>query len=90
MAGVVKDSQISLRLPNELKDRMQTYADLTGRSKSHVVMEALSDYLDGRMPQIEDLKVAVQQADLGDFASDEEVAAVFARHAAAAPAGSAG
>ena len=32
-------------------------------------MEALSSYLDWRLPQIEDLKAAVLLADQGDFAS---------------------
>ena len=80
MPPAIKDSQVSVRLPNELKDRMETYAQLTGRTKSHVAMEALAAYLDDRIPQIEDLKEAVQAADRGEFASDEEVAAVFARH----------
>ena len=80
MPPAIKDSQVSVRLPNELKDRMETYAQLTGRTKSHVAMEALAAYLDDRIPQIEDLKEAVQAADRGEFASDAEVAAVFARH----------
>ena len=82
----LKDSQVSLRLPSALKDKMETYAQLTGRSKSHVAMEALSDYLDWRIPQIEDLKAAVAAADAGDFASDDAVNQVFERLAAAAPA----
>ncbi len=82
----MKDSQISLRLPNALKDKMETYAQLTGRSKSHVAMEALSDYLDWRIPQIEDLKAAVAAADAGDFASDDAVTQAFERLAPTAPA----
>ncbi len=80
MPPAIKDSQVSVRLPNELKDRMETYAQLTGRTKSHVAMEALAAYLDDRIPQIEDLKEAVQAADRGEFASDAEVAAVFSTH----------
>jgi predicted transcriptional regulator len=88
MPPAIKDSQVSVRLPNDLKDRMETYAQLTGRTKSHVAMEALAAYLDDRIPQIADLKQAVQAADRGEFASDEAVAAVFAKHSAAkAPAG---
>lgn len=80
-----KDSQVSLRLPNALKGKMETYAQLTGRSKSHVAMEALSDYLDWRIPQIEDLKAAVAAADAGDFASDDAVNQVFERLVTAGP-----
>jgi predicted transcriptional regulator len=82
MNTALKDSQVSLRLPNELKDKMETYAQLTGRTKSYVAMEALRDYLDWRIPQIEDLKAAVAAADAGDFATDEDVSRVFAPHTA--------
>ena len=80
MSAALKDSQVSVRLPNTLKDKMEAYAHLTGRTKSHVAMEALSSYLDWRLPQIEDLKAAVLLADQGDFASDAEVAAVVAKY----------
>lgn len=80
MPAALKDSQVSVRLPNDLKDKMEAYANLTGRTKSYVAMEALSIYLEGRMPQIEDLKAAVIEADHGDFAGDEEVNAVFAKY----------
>jgi predicted transcriptional regulator len=85
-ASALKDSQVSLRLPNALKDKMDIYAQLTGRTKSHVAMEALSDYLDWRIPQIEDLKAAVAAADAGDFASEDEVEQAFKRLAAPRPA----
>jgi predicted transcriptional regulator len=74
-----KDSQVSVRLPANLKARMETYAQMTGRSKSYVAMEALSEYLVTRLPQIEDLKEAIAAADRGEFASDAEVEAVFDR-----------
>lgn len=80
MSNVPKDTQVSVRLPNDLKDRMETYAQLTGRTKSYVAMEALTEYLAARVPQIEDLKVAIAAADRGEFASDEEVDAVFAKY----------
>ena len=80
MAMPVKDSQVSVRLPADLKDRMETRAQLTRRSKSCVAMEALSKYLAWRIPQIDDLKQAIAAADQGDFASEAEVAAVFSRY----------
>ena len=81
-----KDSQVSLRLPGELKARIETYAVMTGRSKSHVAMEALADYLDWRLPQVADLQQAVAAADRGEFASDDEVKAVFDRYTVPRPA----
>lgn len=89
MTSSTKDSQVSMRLPAALKDRMQAYALLTGRSSSHVAMEALSSYLDERAPQVEDLQQAIAAADRGEFASEAEVQTTLARYAlanAAAPA----
>lgn len=80
MTTALKDSQVSVRLPIELKDKMETYAQLTGRTKSYVAMEALSEYLDWRVPQIEDLKAAVSAADDGDFADVQDVEGVWSRH----------
>lgn len=80
MTAALKDGQVSLRLPIDLKDKMEAYAHLTGRTKSFVAMEALSTYLEVRVPQIEDLKSAVLAADQGDFASDDEVQAVTSRY----------
>ena len=82
----LKDSQVSMRLPGELKARIESYAQLTGRSKSHVAMEALAEYLDWRLPQVADLKEAIAAADRGEFASDDEVQAVFQRHRVLGPA----
>ncbi len=75
-----KDSQVSLRLPGELKDRIERYAQMTGRSKSFVAMEALTEYLDWRLPQLQDLEQAIAAADRGEFATDAEVATVFKRY----------
>ena len=79
-----KDSQVSMRLPSELKERIETYAVMTGRSKSHVAMEALAEYLDWRLPQVADLKDAVAAADRGEFATDAEVQSVMVRYTAPA------
>ena len=76
----LKDSQVSMRLPGELKDRIETYARMTGRSKSYVAIEALAEYLDWRLPQMQDLEKAIAAADRGEFATETEVAAVFARY----------
>lgn len=43
-------------------------------------MEALTDHLDWRLPQTQDLQQAIAEADQGDFASDAGVAGVFARY----------
>lgn len=84
-----KDSQVSMRLPGALKERIESYAAMTGRSKSHVAMEALAEYLDWRLPQVADLQEAIAAADRGEFASEDAVQAVVARYTAPAAKGAA-
>ena len=83
MDTTTRDAQVSMRLPTELKDRVQSYAQLTGRSKSYVAIEALTEYLDWRLPQMRDLEEAVAAADRDEFASNAEVSAVFERYGVA-------
>ncbi|MEW6133400.1 MAG: CopG family transcriptional regulator [Pseudomonadota bacterium] len=76
------NQQFNIRLPAELKARLETYAQLVGRPQASVASEALADYLDWRIPQIEALKKAVASADHGDFATREEVEQFFKRYEA--------
>ena len=85
MPPTLKDSQVSVRLPIELKGQMETYAQLTGRTKSYVAMEALTEYLAWRIPQVADLREAVAAAERGEFATDEEMNATFAKYVASKP-----
>ena len=85
MPPTLKDSQVSVRLPIELKDQMEMYAQLTGRTKSYVAVEALTEYLAWRIPQVADLKEAVAAAERGEFATDEEMNATFAKYVASKP-----
>ena len=78
MPTPLNDSQVSVRLPNDLKDRIEAYAELTRRSKSYVTVSALTEYLGWRLPRIEDLKLAVAAADRGEFAIEDELAAALA------------
>lgn len=70
-------TQFNVRLPADLKNRLETYAQLVGRSQAMVASEALADYLDWRVPQVEALKQAIAAADRGEFASADEVEQFF-------------
>jgi RHH-type transcriptional regulator, rel operon repressor / antitoxin RelB len=74
--------QFNVRVEPELRARLDAYAQMVGQSKAVIAANALSDYLDWRIPQIEDLKKAMRAADQGKFASDEVVRAVFKKYGA--------
>ena len=48
---------VSLRLPDDLSDRLQQLADQTGRSKSYYMIEAISEHIE----DLEDLYLAEQR-----------------------------
>ena len=74
--------QLNFRVTPELKARLDKYATLAGQSKADIAVNALNDYLDWRIPQIENLKLAIAAADRGEFASDLEVESVFKKYGA--------
>lgn len=48
---------ISIRLPGDLETRLQTLANLTGRSKTYYVTEAIREHLD----DLEDIYLAERE-----------------------------
>lgn len=69
-------------LPEELRQAITRLSALSGKPFTSIAEEALRDYVGWRVPQLLDLEQAVQAADEGDFASDEEVERFFKRHGA--------
>jgi len=77
---MAKTNTMTLRVSDELKAKLERYAQLTGRSMSYVAATAVEDYLSWRVPQLADLERAVKDADAGKFASPEEVKRVFRKY----------
>jgi RHH-type transcriptional regulator, rel operon repressor / antitoxin RelB len=48
---------VSLRLPDDLAERLQKLADRTGRSKTYYMLEAINEHLE----DLEDLHLAEQR-----------------------------
>lgn len=69
---------MTVRLDDEVKDRLDQLAEATQRSKSFLAAEAIRAYVENNEWQIGEVQAALKEADAGDFASDKEVAA-FAR-----------
>ena len=49
------------------------------RDRSYLINEAISIYLEMHQWQVEEIQRGVSEADAGDFATEDEVNAVFAR-----------
>ena len=67
---------MTVRLEDDVKERLDVLAEATQRSKSFLAAEAIRTYVDNNEWQIGEIRMALKEADAGDFASDNEVAAL--------------
>lgn len=68
-------STMTVRLEDEVKDRLDQLAEATQRSKSFLAAEAIRAFVENNEWQIGEIRAALREADSGDFASDKNVAA---------------
>ena len=73
---------INVRVPASVYDQLEDLAKSTARTKSFVTVEALSNYLAAQSWQVKEIKAGLADADMGDFATDDQVNAVFAKYGA--------
>ena len=67
---------MTVRIGDDIKDRLDVLAEATQRSKSFLAAEAIRAYLELNEWQIDQIRAALSEADAGDFASDKEVRAL--------------
>lgn len=66
---------VTVRLEDEIKERLGKLAASMQRSKSFLAAEAIRAFVENNEWQIAEIKAAVREADAGDFASDKQIAA---------------
>ncbi|MBC7756527.1 MAG: ribbon-helix-helix protein, CopG family [Bdellovibrio sp.] len=64
---------VTLRLEDAVKDKLEKLAESTHRSRSFLAAEAIKAYVDSNEWQINEIHAAIQEADAGDFASQDDV-----------------
>ena len=72
---------MTLRLDDDIKDRLETLAGATQRSKSYLAAEAVRAYVELNEWQIQETRHALTEAEAGDFASADDMAALAAKWA---------
>jgi len=67
---------MTIRIEDEVKDRLDRLADSTRRSKSFLAAEAIRQFVENNEWQVAEIEAALKEADAGDFADDKDVAAL--------------
>jgi predicted transcriptional regulator len=70
-------STMTIRLDDSVKNRLEDLAIATNRTKSFLASEAIQKYIEINEWQIQEIQAAIEEADRGEFASDEEVNNIF-------------
>jgi predicted transcriptional regulator len=67
---------MTVRLEDDVKDRLDQLAEATHRSKSFLASEAIREFVDTNEWQIQEIQAALGEADADDFASEQDVQAL--------------
>lgn len=65
---------MTIRLEDGFKERLESLAEATCRTKSFLASEAIREYVENNEWQIGEIRAALREADAGEFASDRQVA----------------
>ena len=74
-------SVLTLRVPEEIKAKLDKLAQATHRSRSYLAEEAITRYIDLEAWQIGEIEQAIQEADRGDFATPSDLADLLKKYA---------
>jgi predicted transcriptional regulator len=70
---------MSFRTENSTRDRLDRLAGAERRDRSFLINEAIEQYLELSDWQEAQIRAGIEEADRGEFATEEEVEAVFAK-----------
>lgn len=79
MKTTAATTRMTVELPVQLKDRLEEIAKTTDVPSADLAVDAITSYVEIQEWQIRQIEEGLREADAGDFAGDEEVAAVFAK-----------
>jgi RHH-type rel operon transcriptional repressor/antitoxin RelB len=75
------DKALNVRLPEQLHAQLTELTRVTGRSKSFLAIEALEAYISHQSWQIAEVQAGIEEANRGEFASDEQMRTIFEKYA---------
>ena len=65
---------MTIRLEDDIKNRLDRLAAATQRSKSFLAAEAIRSFVESNEWQVGEIRAALIEADAGDYASEQDVA----------------
>jgi predicted transcriptional regulator len=79
LASIMSKENITFRLDSDKKTALDAIAAGMDRDRSYILNEAIAAYLEMHQWQIDEIRQGLTEAEAGDFASEAEVEAMFAK-----------
>lgn len=70
----------TIRVPDDIADRLNQLAQKLDRSRSYVAAQAIEDFVSREEWQLAEIEAGIAEADRGEFASDDDVARVVGKY----------
>lgn len=75
----MNQENVTFPIDSDKKEALRAIANVTDRDLTYVLNEAIASYLEIYQWLLDEINKGVAEAEAGDFASDDEVQAVFAK-----------
>ena len=72
-------TRLTIELDPAVNARLEALADRDGKAPADLAAAAVAEFVALEFAQVAEIEAGLREADAGDFATDEQVAAVFAR-----------
>ena len=70
----------TIRVPDEVADRLNQIAQKLDRSRSYMAAKAIEDFVSREEWQLAEIEAGIAEADRGEFANDDDVARVVGKY----------
>ncbi|RVA17836.1 ribbon-helix-helix protein, CopG family [Mesorhizobium sp. M7A.F.Ca.CA.004.11.2.1] len=70
----------TVRLPDDTTNRLDQLAEKLDRSRSYVAAKAIEDFVARQEWQLAEIEAGLVEAERGEFASEQELAAVIGKY----------
>jgi predicted transcriptional regulator len=72
----VTTTTMTIRIEDDIKERLERLAESTQRSKSFLAAEAIRAFVESNEWQVAEIRKALTEAEAGEFASEQEMRAL--------------
>jgi predicted transcriptional regulator len=79
-ATTERTTTIAIRMPESMKAELGALAKATGRNRNTLVVEAVRRFMEVERWQLADIEAGLREADAGDFATTEEMDALWSKY----------